>query len=61
MYPYIVFTPVVISRFIRLRYCSRNWILPTVPRPTARNNPAVHTHVMTRPTGKKASLVPGRT
>lgn len=29
--------------------------------PTARKNSAVHTHVMTRPVGKKASAVPGST
>jgi hypothetical protein len=34
---------------------------PTVPNPTARKKSAVHTLVMTSPTGKKARLVPGRT
>lgn len=58
---YMVRTPVAISRFIRLRYCSRNCIRPKVPRPTARKKNAVHTQVMTRPTGKKARRVPGRT
>ena len=32
-----------------------------VPRPTARKKPAVQTDVTTRPTGKKARLVPGTT
>jgi len=46
---------------MRRRYCSRNWIRPTVPKPTARNSPPVHAQVMTRPVGKNASLVPGST
>jgi hypothetical protein len=58
---HIVLTPFAISLFIRLLYCSRNCIRPKVPRPTARKKAAVHTEVMTRPMGKKARLVPGRT
>lgn len=53
--------PVATSRFIRLRYWSRNCIRPNVPTPMARKKIAVQTAVMTRPKGKKARAVPGRT
>lgn len=56
----MVRTPLAISFFMRLLYCSRNCMRPIVPRPTTRKKPRHHIEVITSPMGKKARLTPGR-
>jgi hypothetical protein len=60
---YIVRTPLVISAFTRLLYCSRNWMRPYVPNPTVAKNSTAHVTVTTAPIGgtRESSRWPGIT